>query len=123
MGKSYILAVDQSTQGTKALLLDEQGRFLLRRDVPHRQLINDRGWVGHDALEIAGNLPRVCRMVIEDSGAAPGDIVGVAVTNQRESVCVWDADTGQPVSHSVAWQLTWTLWRVPSTLGKPYAKI
>lgn len=104
MGKSYILAVDQSTQGTKALLLDEQGRFLLRRDVPHRQLINDRGWVGHDALEIAGNLPRVCRMVIEDSGAAPGDIVGVAVTNQRESVCVWDADTGQPVSHSVVWQ-------------------
>ena len=43
MKRAYILAVDQSTQGTKALLLDEKGTFLLRRDVPHRQLVNDRG--------------------------------------------------------------------------------
>ena len=104
MGKAYILAVDQSTQGTKALLLDEQGRFLLRRDVPHRQLIHEQGWVGHDAVEIAQNLPRVCRMVIQDAGISAGDIVGVAVTNQRESVCVWDAHTGLPVCESVVWQ-------------------
>lgn len=104
MSKSYILAVDQSTQGTKAMLLDEQGKFLLRRDVPHRQIINDRGWVGHDAVEIARNLPRVCEMVIRDAGINPGWIVAVAVTNQRESVCVWDAGTGEPICESVVWQ-------------------
>lgn len=104
MSKSYILAVDQSTQGTKAMLLNEQGSFVLRRDVPHRQIINDRGWVGHDAMEIAQNLPRVCEMVIRDSGINPGEVVGVAVTNQRESVCVWEADTGKPVCESVVWQ-------------------
>ena len=60
MKRAYILAVDQSTQGTKALLLDEKGTFLLRRDVPHRQLVNDRGWVGHDAMEIADNIFKAC---------------------------------------------------------------
>ena len=53
MGRQYILSIDQSTQGTKAMLLDEEGRFLLRRDMPHRQIISNQGWVGHDAEEIA----------------------------------------------------------------------
>lgn len=102
--KRYIVAIDQSTQGTKAMLLDEQGQFLLRRDVPHRQLVNDRGWVGHDAREIARNLFTVTRMAVSDSGVDPGAIVAVAVTNQRESVAVWDRVTGEPVCESVVWQ-------------------
>ncbi len=104
MKRAYILAVDQSTQGTKALLLDEKGTFLLRRDVPHCQLVNDRGWVGHDAMEIADNIFKACAMVISDSGADPSDIAAIAVTNQRESVCVWEADTGRPVCESIVWQ-------------------
>ena len=56
MKKKYILAIDQSTQGTKAMLLGDQGQFLLRRDIPHCQLINERGWVGHDLQEIAGKI-------------------------------------------------------------------
>ena len=79
MDKRYILAIDQRTQGTKAMLLDEEGAFLLRRDLPHRQLINDRGWVGHDMREIAGNIFAVCRSVIADSGVDTGAIAAVAV--------------------------------------------
>ena len=56
MKQDYILSIDQSTQGTKALLLDGGGGLVLRRDVPHRQLINEKGWVGHDAREIAARM-------------------------------------------------------------------
>lgn len=104
MEKRYILAIDQSTQGTKAMLLDEQGNFLLRRDIPHRQLINDRGWVGHDMKEIAANVFSVCAQVIKDSGIEPGTVAAVAVTNQRESVGMWDRITGEPVCESIVWQ-------------------
>lgn len=104
MKNRYVLSIDQSTQGTKAMLLDEQGRFLLRRDVPHRQLINDKGWVGHDAGEIAGNIALAVKEAIRDSGIDPDGIVGVAVANQRESVAVWDRSSGEPVSESIVWQ-------------------
>lgn len=100
----YIMAVDQSTQGTKAMLLDEYGNFLLRRDAAHRQLIDDEGHVGHDATEIAGNIFLTCRAVLEDSGVDPALVAGVAVTNQRESVAVWNAKTGEPVCESIVWQ-------------------
>lgn len=86
------------------MLLDGQGTFLLRRDLPHRQLINDRGWVGHDMREIAGNIFAVCRSVIADSGVDTGAIAAVAVTNQRESVGLWDRRSGEPVCESIVWQ-------------------
>lgn len=104
MKKKYILAIDQSTQGTKAMLLGEQGQFLLRRDIPHRQMINERGWVGHDLREIAGNIFAVCSAVIADSGIEADEVAAVAVTNQRESVGVWDRLTGEPVCESIVWQ-------------------
>ena len=53
---AYVLSVDQSTQGTKALLFDGEGRLITRADLPHRQIINDRGWVSHDPEEIYQNL-------------------------------------------------------------------
>lgn len=90
MTHPYILSIDQSTQGTKAMLLDEYGSFLLRRDVPHRQIISDSGWVGHDASEIAANIFRAARLALQDAGVDPAQVAAVAVTNQRESVAVWD---------------------------------
>lgn len=68
MERGYILSIDQSTQGTKAILLDGQGQFVLRRDLPHRQLISAQGWVGHDAKEIAENIIRVAQAAVRDSG-------------------------------------------------------
>lgn len=72
MTHPYILSIDQSTQGTKAMLLDEYGSFLLRRDVPHRQIISDSGWVGHDASEIAANIFRAARLALAGHGRRPG---------------------------------------------------
>ena len=104
MKQAYILSIDQSTQGTKAILLDGEGQLVLRRDLPHRQLIDEKGWVGHDAEEIARNIFKAARMAVEDSGIDRGQIAAVAVTNQRESVAVWDRDTGKPVCESIVWQ-------------------
>ena len=100
----YILAIDQSTQGTKAMLLDDQGALVLRRDLPHRQLINDKGWVGHDLKEIRDNIFRVTAMVITDSGIPREAVAAVAVTNQRETVGLWDRETGEPVCEAIVWQ-------------------
>ena len=57
----YILAVDQSTQGTKGLIFDRKGRLLARADRPHRQIVNEKGWVEHDPEEILKNTVVVCR--------------------------------------------------------------
>lgn len=104
MGCQYILSIDQSTQGTKAMLLDGSGKFLLRRDLPHRQIITAQGWVGHDAEEIADHIFRVAQLAIKDAGVDPAAIAAVAVTNQRESVAVWERTSGKPVCESIVWQ-------------------
>ena len=61
----YILSIDQSTQGTKALLFDETGEMVARADHPHRQIITKEGWVEHDLKEILCNVYQVCREVVE----------------------------------------------------------
>ena len=66
MGK-YILSVDQSTQGTKGLLFDENCRLIARADKSHRQIVNEAGWVSHDLSEILENTLEVCRQVIRKS--------------------------------------------------------
>ena len=104
MKHSYILSIDQSTQSTKAMLIDESGRFVMKRDVQHKQLINSKGWVGHDPDEIARNLRIVLKTLLEDSGIDRERIAAVAVTNQRESAMAWDRKTGKPVCESVVWQ-------------------
>ncbi len=70
MEKQYLLSVDQSTQGTKALLFDQEGNLICRGDRPHRQIINDAGWVSHDLNEIYSNTLKVVRDVIEKAGFA-----------------------------------------------------
>ena len=62
--KKYIIGIDQSTQGTKALLFDENGQLLLREDLPHRQIVNEAGWVSHDPEEIYQNTIRVVKQLL-----------------------------------------------------------
>lgn len=100
----YILAVDQSTQGTKGLLFDERGTLLARADRPHRQILNEQGWVSHDLNEILANTLAVCREAAEKAGAARQEIAALAISNQRETTCAWDRATGEPVCEAVVWQ-------------------
>ena len=68
MKETYVIGIDQSTQGTKALLFDREGKLLLRTDRAHAQLIDERGWVEHDPEEIYRNTLAVVRELLEKSG-------------------------------------------------------
>lgn len=102
--KKYILGIDQSTQGTKALLLDENGKMLCRADTPHRQLVNDRGWVEHDPEEILCNTVQTVKKLVEKAGICKEDIAGVGLSNQRETGVIWDRETGKPLCNAIVWQ-------------------
>ena len=100
----YIVAIDQSTQSTKALLFDSQGRIRLRVDRPHRQIIDERGYVEHDPEEIYRNLLALIPELIEKTGVDPKDIAAVSISNQRETAVMWEKATGKPVYNAVVWQ-------------------
>lgn len=100
----YVLSVDQSTQGTKAMIFDAGGRMLSRADLPHRQIVNDAGWVSHDPEEIFRNTLAVCRLAAEKAGIPPADIVCMGISNQRETTAAWDRVSGEPVCDAIVWQ-------------------
>ncbi len=100
----YVLGIDQSTQGTKALLFDEEGNLICRSDVPHKQYIDQRGWVEHDPEEIYRNTISVVKLLVEKAGIDKDDIVTLGISNQRETAMVWDRATGKPVYNAVVWQ-------------------
>ena len=101
---SYILAIDQSTSGTKALLFDEDARLIGRSDLPHKQKISENGWVAHDPMEIWENTKGVARAIIEKTGINKDEVIGIGISNQRETALVWDRDTGLPVYDAIVWQ-------------------
>jgi glycerol kinase len=100
----YILAVDQSTQGTKGLLFDEEGKLTARADRPHRQIITPEGWVEHDPMEILSNTKGVCGDVIQKAGIDAEDILAFGISNQRETSVGFDRTTGKPVGNAIVWQ-------------------
>ena len=100
----YVLGIDQSTQGTKALLFDEDGSLICRSDVPHKQYIDERGWVEHDPEEIYRNTLSVVKILVEKAGIDKNEIVTLGISNQRETAMVWDRATGKPVYNAVVWQ-------------------
>lgn len=100
----YIIGIDQSTQGTKALLVDEGGHLIHRADRSHRQIVNEAGWVSHDPAEIAANVLAVARAVVEETGVDPADIAGIGISNQRETTVAWNRTTDEPLCDAVVWQ-------------------
>lgn len=94
-----IIAIDQSTSATKALLFDEQGKLIGRASREHRQYYPQSGWVEHDAEEIYQNTISVMKELADDSTT-----YSLALTNQRETVVVWDKRNGKPVCNAVVWQ-------------------
>ena len=102
--KDYVISVDQSTQGTKALLFDGGGKLLLRADRKHRQIINEKGWVEHDPEEIYRNTVAAVRDILEKSGVDAGRIRCLGVSNQRETAVAWNRKTGRPVCNAIVWQ-------------------
>ena len=104
MSNKYIIGIDQSTQGTKALLFDADGNMLLRTDMPHEQIINEKGWVEHNPDEIYKNTISVVKDLVEKSEINKADVVGVGISNQRETAVVWNKTTGEPIYNAIVWQ-------------------
>ena len=102
---NYIIAIDQSTSSTKALLFDEQCHLLGRTNVDHRQYYPQTGWVEHDADEIYNNMVEAIRQLIQPYDLQQGQW-SIAITNQRETVVVWNRLTGRPIARAVVWQDT-----------------
>jgi len=104
---NYIIAIDQSTSSTKAMLFDEQCRMLARCNVDHQQYYPQQGYVEHDAEEIYENTVKAIRGLLEASTTnLENDRFSLAITNQRETVVVWNKATGKPIAHAVVWQDT-----------------
>lgn len=104
MSKQYIISIDQSTQGTKALLFDEGGSLIRRTDKSHEQIINEKGWVSHDPAEIYRNTIEVVRRLVDEAGIDKEKITGLGISNQRETSLAWDKESGDPIGQAIVWQ-------------------
>jgi glycerol kinase len=94
---NYILGIDQSTAGTKALVFNSEGAIVSRRDMPHKQKISERGRVAHDPEEIHRNTLEVCAEAVRAAGIDAAAIAGIGISNQLETALVWERKSGRPV--------------------------
>lgn len=101
---SVILAIDQSTSATKALLFDTDGHLLDRTSVEHQQHYPKPGWVEHDADEIYQNTLQALRLLLDKHPDLKSDILCLSITNQRETIVVFEKGTGKPLHKAIVWQ-------------------
>lgn len=101
---SCLLAIDQSTSATKALLVDVAVNVLDTHSIEHQQHYPQPGWVEHDANEIWENLIQAVRELVSRNDQRASELQGVSITNQRETVVVFDRETGAPIAPAIVWQ-------------------
>jgi len=104
MTQKYVLALDQGTTSSRAILFDAAGRGVGVAQKEIRQIYPRPGWVEHDPMEIWGTQSGVAREVLEKLGVAPAEVAAIGITNQRETTIVWDRATGRPVHNAIVWQ-------------------
>ncbi|MEM9697047.1 MAG: glycerol kinase GlpK, partial [Myxococcota bacterium] len=104
MAASLLLAIDQGTTGTTALVMDLQGTTRGRHTVEFTQHFPRPGWVEHEPEEIWASVERAIGGALEAAGVKGGDIAAIGITNQRETTVVWDRATGAPIHRAIVWQ-------------------
>jgi glycerol kinase len=102
--EAYILSIDQGTTGSTALLFDRRGLVISHAYREIRQIYPKPGWVEHDPLEIVSSCIATAEEAVQKSGVSLAMVKGLGITNQRETIVVWDRSTGQPVHNAVVWQ-------------------
>ncbi|MFW6193874.1 MAG: glycerol kinase GlpK [Gemmatimonadota bacterium] len=102
--RSRVLAIDQGTTSTRAMLFDGSGRSVATSRRPHPQSYPASGLVEHDPTRIWNDTVDLCREVLDRAGAAADDVAAIGITNQRETVVLWDRATGEPVHPAIVWQ-------------------
>ncbi|MGH8808642.1 MAG: glycerol kinase GlpK [Noviherbaspirillum sp.] len=100
----YILALDQGTTSSRAILFDHAGQLHGVAQQEFRQIFPHSGWVEHDANEIWASQLAVAQQVLKECSISAADIAGIGITNQRETVVLWDRRTGEPVANAIVWQ-------------------
>jgi glycerol kinase len=100
----YVLALDQGTTSSRAVVFDESGAEIAIAQREFQQIFPRPGWVEHDPLEIWNSQLTVARQALRRAGLAAGDLAALGITNQRETVVVWDRATGLPVTNAIVWQ-------------------
>ncbi|HEY1661610.1 MAG TPA: glycerol kinase GlpK [Verrucomicrobiae bacterium] len=101
---SLILAIDQSTSATKAVLFDARGNILDKTSRAHRQIYPQPGWLEHDAEEIWQNVLSVIRQIVRRNPKRISKLAGLSIANQRETVVIFDRKTGKPAHNAIVWQ-------------------
>ena len=101
---TYILAIDQGTTSSRAILFDDAMRITAVAQEEFEQHYPDSGWVEHDAGDLWSSTAATCREVIERAGIAASEIAAIGITNQRETVVVWERETGRPIHNAIVWQ-------------------
>jgi glycerol kinase len=104
----YIVAIDQGTTSTRAIVFDEQGSPVASGQLEHRQIFPQPGWVEHDPAEIWRNTREVIGSALAKADITRHDVAAIGITNQRETAVVWDRTTGEPVFNAIVWQDTRT---------------
>lgn len=100
----YILSIDQGTTSSRAILFDKDGEIKGVAQREFKQYFPKSGWVEHDANEIWTSVLAVLAEVLTESNVGADQIVGIGITNQRETTVIWDKHTGRPIYHAVVWQ-------------------
>ena len=102
--EKYILAIDQGTTSSRAILFDKKLKLVASAQREFPQHFPQAGWVEHDATDIWLSVQAVMTEVLMNSGIGPEQVEAIGITNQRETAVVWDRHTGIPVYHAIVWQ-------------------
>jgi glycerol kinase len=108
MAKEYVLAIDQGTTSSRAMLFNHDGTVAGVAQQEHEQIYPQAGWVEHDPKEIWDKTQQVTAQVLRDNNLSADNIAAVGITNQRETTVIWDKNTGEPVYNAIVWQDTRT---------------
>ena len=104
MADQFILAIDQGTTSSRAILFNRSGRIHGIAQQEFRQIFPHPGWVEHDANEIWSSQLAVSQQVLREHGLSASDIAAIGITNQRETTVVWNRRTGQAIHNAIVWQ-------------------
>jgi len=104
MEKRYVLAIDQGTTSSRAILFNREGRIVGVAQKEFTQIFPQPGWVEHDAMEIWSSVVGVIGEVLANHNISAREVAAIGIANQRETTVVWDRKTGIPVYNAIVWQ-------------------
>ena len=119
----YILVIDQGTTSSRASLYNEKAQVVAYHQEEFRQIYPQNGYVEHNPLDILNSVKNVIEKALQKANIAKSAIVGVGITNQRETVVMWDKETGKPIYNALVWQCRRTIERCEELKEAGYEEV